>query len=91
MWIVAEGLGIAPDVAAEGLGVRNRRGQRGGQGQGNRPQQVPDARHPANLQSTQERQPVGRPTSLTPADFEHNRGPAFIPFRIQENGREMPA
>jgi hypothetical protein len=35
--IVAEGLGIAPDVAAEGLGVRNRRGQHGGQGRGNRP------------------------------------------------------
>jgi hypothetical protein len=30
--IVAEGLGIAPDVAAEGLGVRNRRGRHGGQG-----------------------------------------------------------
>jgi hypothetical protein len=27
----------------------------------------------------------------TPAGFEHNRGPAFIPFRIQENGRETPA
>jgi hypothetical protein len=23
--------------------------------------------------------------------FEHNRGPAFIPFHIQENGRETPA
>jgi hypothetical protein len=23
--------------------------------------------------------------------FEHNRGPAYIPFRIQENGRETPA
>jgi hypothetical protein len=32
--IVAEGLGIAPDVAAEGLGIRNRRGRRGGQGRG---------------------------------------------------------
>jgi hypothetical protein len=41
--IVAEGLGIAPDVAAEGLGIRDRRGQRGGQGRGNRPQPVPDA------------------------------------------------
>jgi hypothetical protein len=30
--IVAKGLGIAPDVAAEGLGVRNRRGRHGGQG-----------------------------------------------------------
>jgi hypothetical protein len=89
--IIAEGLGIAPDVAAEGLGVRNQRGRRGGQGRGNRPQQVPDARRPANLQSTQERQPARRPTSPTPAGFEHNRGPAFIPFRIQENGCEMPA
>jgi hypothetical protein len=89
--IIAEGLGIAPDVAAEGLGVRNQRGRRGGQGRGNRPQQVPDARRPANLQSTQERQPARRPTSPTPAGFEHNRGPAFIPFCIQENGCEMPA
>jgi hypothetical protein len=23
--------------------------------------------------------------------FEHNQGPAFIPFRIHKNGREMPA
>jgi hypothetical protein len=30
--IVAEGLGFATDVAAEGLGIRNRRGRRGGQG-----------------------------------------------------------
>jgi hypothetical protein len=89
--IVAEGLGIAPDVAAEGLGVRNRRGRCGGQGRGNRPQQVPDARRPANPQSTQERQPARQPTSPTPAGFEHNRGPAFIPFCIHENGREMPA
>jgi hypothetical protein len=55
VWIVAEGLGIAPDVAAEGLGICNRRGWHGGQGQGNRPQQVPNARRPANPQSTQER------------------------------------
>jgi hypothetical protein len=41
--IVAEGLGIAPDVAAEGLGVHNRRGRRSGQARGNRPQPVPDA------------------------------------------------
>jgi hypothetical protein len=89
--IIAEGLGIVPDVAAEGLGVCNRRGRRGGQGRGNRPQQVPDARRPANPQSTQECQPARRPTSPTPAGFEHNRGPAFIPFRIQENSRETPA
>jgi hypothetical protein len=30
--IVAEGHGITPDIAAEGLGIRNRRGRRGGQG-----------------------------------------------------------
>jgi hypothetical protein len=30
--IVAEGLGITPDIAAEGLGICNRRGRRGGQG-----------------------------------------------------------
>jgi hypothetical protein len=56
--VVAEGLGIVPDIAAEGLGIRHRRGRRGGQGQGNRSQQVPDARRPANLQSNQERQPA---------------------------------
>jgi hypothetical protein len=90
--IVAEGLGIAPDVAAEGLGVRNRRGRRGGQGRGNRPQPVPDARRPANTQPTQERLPARRPSSPTPAGFEHNRGPAFIPFRIRnEHGGETPA
>jgi hypothetical protein len=33
--IVAKGLGIAPDIAAEGLGVRNQRGRRGNQGRGN--------------------------------------------------------
>jgi hypothetical protein len=32
VWIVAKGLGIPPNVAAEGLGVRNQRGQCGGQG-----------------------------------------------------------
>jgi hypothetical protein len=29
--------------------------------------------------------------SPTPQGFEHNQGPAFIPFRIQENGRETLA
>jgi hypothetical protein len=89
--IVAEGLGITPDVTAEGLGIRNRRGRRGGQGQGNRPQQVPDARRPANLQPTQECLSARRPTSPTLAGFEHNRGPAFIPFPIcNEHGGETP-
>jgi hypothetical protein len=90
--VVAEGLGIAPDVAAKGLGIRHRRGRRGGQGRGNRPQPVPDARRPANSQPTQERLPARRPSSPTPAGFEHNRGPAFIPFRIRnEHGGETPA
>jgi hypothetical protein len=90
--IVAEGLGIAPDIAAEGLGICNRRGWRRGQGRGNRPQQVPDARRPANPQSPQSRQPARRPSSPTPAGFEHNQGPAFIPFRIcNEHGGETPA
>jgi hypothetical protein len=89
--IIAEGLGIAPDVAAEGLGVRNRRGRRGGQGRGNRPQPVPDARRPAHPQSTQECLPARRPSSPTPAGFEHNRGPAYIPFRIcNEHSGETP-
>jgi hypothetical protein len=89
--IVAEGLGIAPDVAAEGLGVRNRRGRHGSQGRGNQPQPVPDARCPINLQPTQSRPPARRPSSLTPAGFEHNQGPAFIPFHIRnEHGGETP-
>jgi hypothetical protein len=41
--VIAEGLGIPPNVAAEGLGIHNQRGRRGGQGRGNRPQPVPDA------------------------------------------------
>jgi hypothetical protein len=69
--IVTEGLSIAPDVAAKGLGVCNRRGRRGGQGQ--------------------ERQPARQPTLPTPVGFKHNRGPAFIPFRIHENSRETLA
>jgi hypothetical protein len=90
--IVAEGLGITPDAAAEGLGVRNRRGRRSGQGRGSRPQPVPDARRPANAQPTQERLPARRPSLPTPVGFEHNRGPAFIPFRIRnEHGGETPA
>jgi hypothetical protein len=90
--IVAEGLGIAPGVTAEGLGICNRRGRRGGQGRGNRPQQIPDARRPANSQSTQERPPARRPTSPTPAGFKHNQGPAFIPFRIcNEHSSKTPA
>jgi hypothetical protein len=47
---------------------------------------------PANPQSPQSRQPARRPSSPTPAGFEHNRGPAFIPFCIRnEHGGETPA
>jgi hypothetical protein len=88
--IVAEGLGIEEAVAAQGLGVRAGRGQRRGQGRGNRPQQVPDARRPTNLQQAQDARPR-RATSPVPDGFEHNRGPAFIPFRIRnEHGGETP-
>jgi hypothetical protein len=56
--VIAEGLGIPPNVAAEGLGICNRRGRRRGQGRGNQPQPVPDARCPANPQQTQIREPA---------------------------------
>jgi hypothetical protein len=93
--IVAEGLGLDQGVVAEGLGVRGGGGHRGGQGRGGRPGQVPDARRPANppqaTNSRNRRRPAARPVSPTPPGFEHNRGPAYIPFRIQDNGRETPA
>jgi hypothetical protein len=89
--IVAEGLRIDPAVAAKGLGVRGGRGQHGGQGQGGRPHPVPDARHPTNAQQAQGCQAARQPVLPTPPGFEHNRGPAFIPFRIQENNRETLA
>jgi hypothetical protein len=92
--ILAEGLGLDQVVIAEGLGVRGGGGQRGGQGQGGRPMQVPDARRPANPPQAQasrnRRRPAARPVLPTLPGFEHNRGPAYIPFRIQENGRETP-
>jgi hypothetical protein len=65
--------------------------QQRGQNRGGRPRPVPDARRPAHPQQAQSRRPARRPTSPTPPGFEHNRGPAFIPFRIQENGCEIPA
>jgi hypothetical protein len=86
--IIAEGLGIDPVVAAEGLGVRTR----GGRGRGNGPQPVPDARRPANTQQAQGPWAPRRISSPVPAGFEHNRGPAFIPFCIRnEHGGETPA
>jgi hypothetical protein len=81
--VVAEGLGISAATAAEGLGVRHRRGQRGGQGRGNRPQSVSHGEGPHNMQQTPTRQSTRRPVSPTPPGFKHNRGPAFIPFRIR--------
>jgi hypothetical protein len=90
--IIAEGLGIDQAVVAEGLGVRTqgRRGQ--GRGRGNGPQSVPDARHPTHTQQTQGPRAPRRIASPVPAGFEHNRGPAYIPFRIRnEHGGETPA
>jgi hypothetical protein len=88
--ILADGLGLDQVVVAEGLGVRGRGGHCGGQGQGGRPMQVPDARRPTNPPqapaSRNRRRPAARPISPTPLGFEHNRGPTYIPFRIQENG-----
>jgi hypothetical protein len=81
--VVAESLGISAATAAKGLGLRSRRGQRGGQGRGNRPQSIPDNERPRNTQPTQPCQVARRPSSPTPLGFEHNRGPAYIPFRIR--------
>jgi hypothetical protein len=90
--IVAESLGIEPAVAAEGLGIRTRGGRGQGRGRGNRPQAVPDARCPAHAQQAQGPRAPRRVQSPVPAGFEHNRGPAFIPFCIRnEHGRETPA
>jgi hypothetical protein len=93
--ILADGLGLDRIVVAEGLGVRGGGSHQGGQGRGGRSGQVPDARRPANPPQTphsrNRRRPAARPISPTPPGFEHNRGPAFIPFRIQDNGRQTPA
>jgi hypothetical protein len=90
--IVAEGLGVEQAVVAEGLGVRTRRNRGQGRGQGNRPQSVPDARRPAHPQQAQGPWTPRRVGSPVPDSFEHNRGPAFIPFRIRnEHGGETLA
>jgi hypothetical protein len=90
--VVAKSLGISTTTAAEGLGLRSRRGRLGGQGRGNRPQPLPDNERPPHTQPTQPRQGARRPSSPTPLGFEHNRGPAFIPFRIRtDTGGETPA
>jgi hypothetical protein len=90
--VVAESLSISTATAAEGLGLRSRRGRQGGQGRGNRSQPVPDNERPRNTQPAQPRQVPRRPSSPTPPGFEHNRGPAFIPFHIRtDTGGETPA
>jgi hypothetical protein len=90
--VVAESLGISTATTAEGLGLRSRRGRRGGQGRGNRPQPVSDNERPPYTQPTQPRQGACRPASPTPPGFEHNQGPAFIPFHIRtDTGGETPA
>jgi hypothetical protein len=90
--VVTESLGISAATAADGLGLRSRRGRQGGQGRGNRPQPLPDNERPLNTQPTQSRQVARRPSSPTPLGFEHNRGSAFIPFRIRtDTGGETPA
>jgi hypothetical protein len=91
--IIAEGLGIPPAVTTKGLGIHGGGRQCQNQGRGGRPQQLPDAQHPTNPPPVQAsaRRPVHRPISPTPAGFEHNQGPSFIPFCIQENGHETPA
>jgi hypothetical protein len=44
------------------------------------------------MQQTQGSRAPRRVASPVPAGFEHNRGPAYIPFRIRnEHGGEMPA
>jgi hypothetical protein len=95
MHILAEGLGLDQVVLAEGLGLQGRGGPHRGQNQGGRPRQVPDARHPANPPQAQahrnQRRPAAQPISSTLLGFKHNQGPAYIPFCIQENGREMLA
>jgi hypothetical protein len=80
--IVTESLGIDPAVAAEGLGIRTRGGRGQGRGRGNRPQPVPGTRGPAHPQQAQGPRAPRRVASPVPAGFEHNRGPAFISFRI---------
>jgi hypothetical protein len=90
--VVTESLGISTATAAEGLGLRSRRGRRGGQGRGNRSNPIPDNERPHHAQPTPPRRDARRPASPTPPGFEHNRGPAYIPFRIRtDTGGETPA
>jgi hypothetical protein len=70
--VVAESLGISAATAAEGLGLHSRRGRRGGQGRGNRPQPLPDNERPPYMQPTQTRPSPRQPASPTLPGFEHN-------------------
>jgi hypothetical protein len=54
--VVAESLGISTATAAEGLGLRTRRGRRGGQGRGNRSHAIPDNERPRHAQPTNQHQ-----------------------------------
>jgi hypothetical protein len=72
--VVAESLGISTATAAEGLGLRSRRGRRGGQGRGNRSNTVPDNERPHHTQPTPPRQDACRPASPTPPGFDWNVG-----------------
>jgi hypothetical protein len=54
--VVAESLGISEATAAKGLGLRSRRGRRGGQGRSNRSQPVSANDRPSHTQPTQSRQ-----------------------------------
>jgi hypothetical protein len=89
--IITAGLGLDPKEVAEGLGVRNGGGQNRGQGRGSQPRPISNHQNPSNPQQAQVRRPARRPASPVPQGFEHNRGPAYIPFRIcYNNGGEMP-
>jgi hypothetical protein len=73
--VVAESLGISAATAAEGLGLRSRRGRRGGQGRGRRSNPVSDNDRPYHAQQNPSHPDARRPASPTPPGFEHNRGP----------------
>jgi hypothetical protein len=90
--IVAEGLGLKQAITAKGLGVCRRGGRGQGRGRGGQPQPIPDARRPAHTQQAQGPWAARRPSPPVPAGFEHNQGPAYIPFHIRnKHGSEMPA
>jgi hypothetical protein len=92
--VVTQGLGLAKALIAKGLGVRHggRAGQ--GQGRGNRPNhlQQPRPYQDACPAPSSRGRPARRPDSPVPAGYEHNRGAAYLPFTIlNDQGREVPA